>query len=438
MRRLILLAGLLTALLAAVPAGAQGGTNGTLTAGQPSSMQMVSGDVFLFDYVLEQTSQVTFQVISGTAQPTISIQRDGVEVAAELNPGGAFAIELTSILSSGSYLIEIAGANNTSGLVILSVQNQTPVPVAQLTPGVTATGILSPAQPVAVFEFGPLAEASFLFIDTFLPDRGVDVRIVNVTSGADVGSSSAEVLGARFQFAPSANLYQLQVGGSGTQVDTPFDVCLTFLRVGGCSGSVTVQPTQVSGEPTPVATEEVAAAACTVTPNASGGVNIRQSATTASIVVGALPTGTNAPVLGKSPDGSFFNIELNGINGWVSAGVVTANGDCANLPTVQPPAPIIPPTATPVPTNTPVPPPPTASGPCLFTITSPTFVYTTTIELIDYLYDQVQSGELIPNGRTADGQWFRLNYASSWLPASAIGQTVSRSGNCNNLPTVSP
>lgn len=431
-----LLALVLVVLLLILPAGAQGFPNGTLTTGQPSSMQMVSGDVFVFDYVLAQTSSVTFQAISGTAQPTIRVQRDGVEIASQPNPNEEFAVELTAILSSGSYTIEVTGKNNTNGLVILSVQSEIPLPVVPLIPGVRASGTISAAQPVAVFEFGPIPEASFLFIDTFLPDRGVDVRIVNLTSGADTGSSSAEVLGARFQFAPSANLYQLQVGGSGTQVDTPFDVCLTFLRVGGCDGSISVQPTTVSSEPTAASATQTPA--CTVTPNASGGVNIRQSATTNSIVIGALPTGTNATVLGKSPDGSFFNIELNGINGWVSAGVVTTNGDCANVPTVQPPAPIIPPTATPVPTNTPVPPPPTASGPCLLTITSPTFVYTTTIELVDYLYDQVQSGELVPVGRTADGAWYKTNYANAWIPTSAIGQTVSRSGNCNNLPTVSP
>src|SRR5690606_6511019 len=109
--------------------------------------------------------------------------------------------------------------------------------------------------------------------------------------------------------------------------------------------------------------------------------------------------------------------------------------------TVNPPQVIAPPTATPPPTNTPVPAthtPEPPSGPCLITVNSPTNVYTTTIEVVDYLYDQLQGGELIPVGRTADGAWYKTNYANAWLPTHVIGHTVSRSGNCNNLPVVSP
>lgn len=422
---------LISALLLSSSAGAQD-TNGTLTPAQPASMQMVSGDVFLFDYTLEQASRVVLQAISGTAQPTVSIQQSGVEVAAQPNVEGAFAVELDTVLGGGSYVIEVAGANNSSGLVILSVQSQTPLPVTPLTPGVAVAGTLTAEVPVVVFEFSQLAENAYLYVDSLLPDQGTAVQIVDMTTLTAAAGSKAPIVGARFQFAPGGNVYQMQVGSAPILIDTPFNVCLVPVSVGSCSGVVSPQPTTVT------ITIDPAPAACTVTPTSGGGVNIRQSATTNSIIVGALPTGQNANVLGVTPDNSWFNIEFSTIFGWVASAVVTANGDCSNLPTIQPPMPIQPPTPTPLPTNTPAPIAPAPSGPCLFTLTAPTFVYTTTIAQVDYLYDQVQSGELIPNGRTADGNWYRLNYASSWLPASAIDQTVSRSGNCANLPTVSP
>jgi len=422
---------IIAAVLLSIGVGAQD-TNGALTPAQPASMQMVSGDIFRFDYTLEQASRVVLQAISGTAQPTLSVQQRGVEVAAQPNTEGAFTIELDTVLGSGSYIVEVAGANNSSGLVILSVQSQTPLPVTPLTPGVAVAGTLTRDASVAMFEFTQMPESGYLVVDTLLPDRGVAVQIVDMATLIPAAGSSTAILGARFQFAPGDAVYQMQVGSAGIESDTPFNVCWVPVSAANCT-NVASPPVVIT-----IVTSEPAPAACTVTPASSGGVNIRQSATTNSIIAGALPTGQNANVMGISPDNAWFNIEFNAISGWVASAVVTVNGDCSSLPTVQPPAPILPPTPTPLPTNTPVPVPPTPSGPCLFTLTAPTFVYTTTVEQVDFLYDQVQSGELIPNGRTADGNWYRLNYASSWLPAHAIGQTVSRSGNCANLPTVSP
>lgn len=412
-------------------------TNGTLTASQPASMQMVSGENFLFNYQLGQTSRVVLQAISGTAQPIISIQKDGIVLASQPNPNGQFSVELSAVLSGGEYIVEVTGANNTSGLVILSVVSEAPLPVTPLTPGVTETGTITTAEPVVVYEFGQLPEAAFLFVDTFLPDRGVDVLLVNLTTGTTVGSSSAELPGVRFQLAPNSNQYQLQIGGTATQPNTPFDVCLTFLRVGGCSGTIAPQPTSESSAPTqsaPVATQEVVASSCTVTPTNSGGVNIRQSASTSAIIVGALPSGQSANVLGVSPDNAFFNILFNSINGWVARSVVATSGACDTLDTITPPPVVSPPTATPPPTQTP---PPTPSGPCLLRVNSPTKVYTTPIEQIDYLYDEVQSGELIPVGRFADSTWWKTNYANAWIRSSTFGNSVTLLGDCRSLPIIS-
>lgn len=429
---------LLLALAAVVfTAGAQP-VDGELTVGLPWAGEVNAGLPLRFEYTVSETSAVAIQAAGDTLQPTLRVLSGGVDVAAEANLTGQPAILLNAVLQPGSYVVEVAGANGTAGQVVVFVQRATPITPVGLVTGIATDGLVNDSTPAALYEFGNLAEAAYLYVESRLPEWGVNVLIKNVETGQIVGQSLSDVLGARFRFAPGSSNYQVLVSASGASVEEPFSVCVALVSTGGCEGPVT---TTDGNSPQPVATEEVVTGGCTVTPNVAGGVNIRQSASTGSIIVGALPGNGVASVLGIAPDNSFFNIEFNAIRGWVAASVVTTAGDCAALPTINPPAVIAPPTATPPPTFTPVPPthtPEPPSGPCLITITSPTYVYTTTIELVDYLYDQVQSGELVPVGRTSDGAWYKTNYANAWLPTRVIGSTVSRSGNCNNLPVVTP
>jgi hypothetical protein len=410
--------------------------DGELTPGIPSAGQVSAGQALRFEYTVSATSAAAIQAAGDTLQPTLRVLSGGVVLASEANLTGLTAASLNVVLQPGTYVVEVAGANGTSGQVVVAVQRETPITPVGLVTGIATEGLVNDSTPAALYEFGGLAEAAYLYVESRLPEWGVNILITNVETGQIVGQSLSDVLGARFRFAPSNSTYHVLVSASGAGVEEPFNICVALVSTGGCEGPVTT--VEQPDSPQPVATEEVAAGGCTVTPNVSGGVNIRQSASTGSIVVGALPGSGVATVLGIAPDNSFYNIQFNNITGWVAASVVNTAGDCANVATVNPPQIIAPPTATPPPTNTPQPTPEPPSGPCLITVTSPTFVYTTTIELVDYLYDQVQSGELVPVGRTSDGAWYKTNYANAWLPTHVIGHTVSRSGNCNNLPVVSP
>jgi hypothetical protein len=142
------------------------------------------------------------------------------------------------------------------------------------------------------------------------------------------------------------------------------------------------------------------------------------------------------------------------VNGWVSASVVVASGDCANVPVVNPPqfqplptqAPTQPPAqpTQPLPTQPPSqpteppPPPPTEepSGPCLLVVNSQVRLYTQPIEQADYIYDAVDGGELVPTGRLSGGGWWKTNYAGAWIPTHYFGGAITVTGNCNNLPAL--
>ncbi len=70
--------------------------------------------------------------------------------------------------------------------------------------------------------------------------------------------------------------------------------------------------------------------------------------------LGTFSAGTQAPIVGRLPDNSWWQVRVNNFTrAWVSANFTTEYGNCINIPIVAPP-----PTATaPVPTNTPTPPP---------------------------------------------------------------------------------
>jgi uncharacterized protein YgiM (DUF1202 family) len=105
-------------------------------------------------------------------------------------------------------------------------------------------------------------------------------------------------------------------------------------------GIVIVRPTLAS-TPTSISNDPV------VTANLDS--NVRSGDDTAYPVVGSLPSGFSAPVLGIANTGSgWYYIELNnGRRGFISPTVVSISGNLANVPRIQPPP--FPATATPTP-----------------------------------------------------------------------------------------
>lgn len=402
--------------------------NPTLSVAQPVSADITADGVLLFDYTLAQTSQITLQAISATAQVALSILKDGQTVESQPNTAGEFTVTLNAMLTAGDYQVRAESLNSTAGTVIVLIQSETPVSITEIGLDTFVSDSLTDEFPLALYQFGEFPESAYLYIESELPQGGLSV-ILTAENGDVIGSIGNGITGTRFTLPLSSASYTIQLSRAEGITEAAFSLCLTAVSVRGCEfgGNVEV----------PVATAVTApvTVVCTVTPSNSGGANIRQSASTGSIVVGALPGNQSADVLGISPDKAFFNIQYNTINGWVAQSVVTTTGDCSTLQTVQPPA-VIAPTNTPTPT--PIPPTATPEGPCLVFINSPTFTYTTTVTDPSNVFDQIQSGTVEAIGRTADNGWWQVNYGPSWLQTSTFGNSTSTAGGCHNLPIVSP
>lgn len=113
---------------------------------------------------------------------------------------------------------------------------------------------------------------------------------------------------------------------------------------------VPVSQTDLTSTPTATAlaqstnTVEPSATSCSPMVVANSSVNVRSGPGTVYDIVGALNQGANAPVSGKSSDGTWWHINTAGRAGWVSGSVVTASCIPASLvvvaapPTPRPPS----------------------------------------------------------------------------------------------------
>ncbi len=412
---------------------AQDGSSGTIVMGQPAIGQIqTAGSTLRYDYTVGDLRQVTLQALSDTAQPTVSIVRDGEVVAAEANAQGVSTVTLDALLTAGSYVVEVGTTNGTTGLIVLNVLSETPVTMTPLSAGEPVSIALSADSPLASYVFDAPPEPFYVYVDSGSSDGGVSVRFGDGVTGRTIAESGAGVLGARYRFGAGSQHIVVQIRAIDIATLGSFTICMTAISAGGCEGQGASAPPAATVQPvvtaTPLVLPTAISSACTVTPNVSGGVNIRQSATTSSGIVGSLPGSASADVIGISPGGSFYNIRYNGIDGWVALFVVNSFGDCGSVALVNPP-PVL---TQPAPTQA------AAVGPCLITLTAPTYVYTTTIATMDYLFDQVQGGQLLPIGRLADNSWWQTNNYGAWLPASAIGSTAQIGGNCDSVPITSP
>lgn len=426
-----ILAILILAILA-LPLVAQD-TPDTLLVGQPIFGTLTPQTPLLYSYTLAQPSMVRLSVISQTVQPTISVRQDAEVIASAPNDGGALVIALDAVLLPGDYVVEIGSRNDATDSAIIVVESETPITLNPLTLGVEVNAEVSVQTPISLYQLTPNSEQTLLFIATDTFTSGVAIRLMNTATNTVSAMLGNDLLGGVLQIPANGVSYQLEVRYSNTAPSERYSVCQVTISMGACAGA---------GAGVPTVVPPVVSNGCTVMP-AVASVNIRSSASTDAPIVATFSAGQAAVVLGIAPGGFFYNIQFGSVLGWVANSVVTTTGDCAAVPVVTPPDFIPVPSVTPTPTLTPIPtatntPLPTPSGPCLLTLTAPTKVYSLPTGVIDDLYDEVQSGQLIPIGRLADGSWYKTNYASAWVQTSLIGVSLIRSGDCSALPILIP
>jgi hypothetical protein len=269
----------------------------------------------------------------------------------------AITFPVPAIYVSGE--LPIVGTVNVAGLNNYFVEIRELRPVA---PGAPE----APWTPATLPSRVPVMNSVITVLDTTLfPDGLYEIRLA-VTTGTSrdyFRVSPIRIVNDPMSVSPYLALMMAQSGsgggGSPAVMPTPTTPALSF-------------PTAAPTQPPP---------AVFATPTLTGpyvqsfvNANVRQGDSTAYPIVGSLPNGSTAPIIGISTTGSgWYYIQLpNGVRGFISPTTVTAVGNTVGVPPVAPPPP--PPTATPTtvpPTST-----PTAT---LFPMITPTPSATATI-----------------------------------------------------------
>ncbi len=406
-----------------------------LITGQPAFGNITSaGSTLTYTYSLSDSRAVTLQVIGEVAQPTITVLKSGQPVANQPNVEGSKIVSLTVLLDAGTYTVQVGTVNNSVGSVIVVVQSATPVTTGQLPIASVVSGQVTADAATATYNFTAFPEPAFLYYESTLPTGGATIHLKNMAAGTESVINGADVSGARFRIPAGSTAYEVDVAFTGTDQPQTFTLCLTLVSASSCEAGSVPQTNTTSDVPvgTPDASNP---SACTVTPLNANGANIRKTADTASPVLIGLPNGEIASVIGISPAGNFFKVSYKNVNGWVAQVAVGSTGDCSGVPVVNPPA------FVPTPTPTPIPPTkqPEPTGPCLITISDKVLIYTQPNAIPDYIFDQVQKGyQLVPIGKLKDNSWWKTNYNGAWIETKRFGHEAHVSGNCKNLPNVSP
>ncbi len=319
----------------------------------------------------------------------------GTVLVDNANAGAVTSLQAQADLpGSGTYTLEVRSATQVAGQFVLSLQaGAASMSPLALTAGTPISGTVDDQTTQQDYAFSASPSEDLLL--TLAGDGSAGDPIVTLRDAdthETLGVSSSRFSGVGYRIPASSANYLVEVAHSDGATAEGFVVCLaTVNEVAACPGAQDIgvpgavpPPADLAATPTEaIVTETTAAidtnATCQAAPVGST-VNVRVGPGTGAGVVGRLSAGDSAAVTGRTADSSWFQINIDGLTGWVSAAVVTVTGDCSSvavlnvpismaLPTKVPPAAAPQPTSAPLqPTNPPptkepkptkTPPPPT-------------------------------------------------------------------------------
>ncbi|MBE2271222.1 MAG: SH3 domain-containing protein [Anaerolinea sp.] len=320
----------------------------------------------VFSLSIDMPQNVVIQVLSLGSQlePTFRvIDPSGVVLQGVDNATGRSNVEATvSLTGIGAYRIEVAGSFGTSGGFLLSIREGDPLDAPEpLLPGDAITERVDANATRQAYLIDGNPSGFLVLIAESRSGNTSPVFLLRSGEGGDLlGSAGATLGGARFRLPPGDTSYLLEVLFSGAASD--YFVCLEnengAVRCPGSSTPISVNPTVVIPPTQPVfATSTLPplatsiplptinpTGACMVATAGTTTVNVRSGPGTNFSILTQLSPFQTGLVLGRLADGTWYQINVNSITGWVSGTVVRVGGMCAAISIIIPPT--LTPTAT--------------------------------------------------------------------------------------------
>jgi hypothetical protein len=292
-----------------------------------------------------QTVRVQVLAITAGFAPffTVTDTTNGIPLASVGVSGESTIVQGDVTLAPGvTYVIQVQSANGVLGEFVLSVQPgpavQPPIP---LTIGQPVSDQVSTESPSRQYSFtaDPL-QILLLNVSSDDPATGLSVRLRDGATGETLAANSARLIGTRFRIPSGPENYVVEVAHGGSETDEAYTVCLEI--EGGtvpCPGSGPA-PTPVPTEtPLPTVPNFVAIpipsnGPCSLAPAGASAVNVRGGPSTSTPIVTQLAPNTIVPVIGRLADNSWYQVNVGGLVGWVSATVARIGGNNCNTVTI--------------------------------------------------------------------------------------------------------
>lgn len=361
----ILVVLLMLAVAASLPVAlAQGGI---IQVGENQIGEVAAGGApASYTLALTQPQVIEIQALAVTQgfAPTLSIY-DGAQalLRSEANGGLTSSAQLKGLeLNAGAYRIEVGSATGQPGQFVISVQPGPPLaPPVTLALGQPVQGQARASEGPSRYAFaGAPTDVLRLYVLSDTPDAAPSVTLKDATTLAALAFSGAPVANVTYRLLPGPTGFLLEIAAGAAAGDQAFTVCVDAENGVGplCPGS---QPNAVSTPlPGVVATATPvqqlpplpATGPCVVGSLTGGGVNVRSGPGLGYPPISGISGAMTVPVIGRLANDSWFQVNANGVIGWISTSVVRVGGQCGGVGVVAPPTPAATGTVTATPTIT--------------------------------------------------------------------------------------
>lgn len=351
-RRRLLITTLLVWLLAfgILSASAQAETPTPLTIGEIQVGELTQPGASLTFVVLVPTAQTLdidiFEITAGLTPSFRLTNSGGTVLHIALNDGSQASAQARAIsVSAGVYFIEVTSQTSTTGQFLISAQFGAPVtPPQPLNVGQVLDGQTSTTQPLERYAFSSQpVEPLLLTVYSMDTAPALLVTLKDASTTETLATSSARISGLSYRLVPGEDDYLLEISSDSPRTPQNYIVCLELESDQSvcpiAAQAQTVPPTVVPATPSPVPTVFVPATLsplgpCVVASSTGGRVNIRSGPSTSFSVIGQITGNTTAPVIGRLPDNTWYQISPAGLIGWISASVIRLGGQCGAVPSV--------------------------------------------------------------------------------------------------------
>lgn len=274
-------------------------------------------------------------------------------LAVAQNNGTQTAVQVPNVQApAGLIRLDITTAGGASGDLLINVQGiqvapPTALPIAQI-----VNGTVSSSTPIIRYSFSTAADQGrWLFVHSLLQTGGPAVTLTDAATGEPLASSSPRMSGLHVAIPAGNSSFLVEIANSGANSSEAFTICVALANnFNSClmpgtannSGSLNPAPPVVVTEivvPTLPAAQLAplpASSVCILGSATGQNVNVRMGPSTTFAVITQINSSTIGSVIGRLQDSSWYQINVGGLTGWISAGVVRLGGPCQLVPVVVP------------------------------------------------------------------------------------------------------